>query len=393
MKKTGSGKFTQQALPNNIETHFLIKQVCKAMSKIVRRTIFSTIAFFAIITVTIIFLQTATAFSLREFFGLDKPEVVAETTAQKPAPQPVAKKDPPVATQPGKNAANDTTYDLNFSELQQIVSVIDQDQRKVILGDETAFKNFVKNEAANKSVLSAAHANKIDQNARNQFIVKRGEDNIIREIYLRQLIASKIPADYPSEEKIREYYDKNKDKFVIGERVQVWQIFLAKPENADKKEIELLKKQAETIITEISKGKMDFSTAAKKYTNPQSGKYNGGYMGLVNVNELKPEIKGPLLALAPDKLSSPIETDKGIHIFKRGNILPKQELGYNEVKDRIANTLKKQLQNQLRRAVYKQAAETYPVDINDKTLEEWRLKLRTNLPAQNSGDAGSGSNG
>lgn len=353
------------------------------MSKIVHRTIFRTISFFAIFAVTVIFLQTATAFSLREFLGLDEPKATEQTTAKQPAPQPVAKNDPPVAAVPEK-AVSDQTYDLDYNELQQIVSVIDQDQRKAILGDETAFRNFVKNEASNKSILSAAHANKIDQNKRNLFIVQRGAENIIREIYLKQLIATKIPADFPTEKLIKEYYDKNKDKFVIGERVQVWQIFLPKPETADKKEIELLKKQAEAIITDIKKDKMDFFTAAKKYSNPSAGKYNGGYLGLVNINDLKPEIKEPLLALAPDKLSAPITTEQGIHIFKRGNIIPKQELGYTEVKGRIANTLRKQLQNQLRRAVYKQAAETYPVDIDDKTVEEWRLKLRTNIPAQNS---------
>ena len=355
------------------------------MSKIVRHKIFSIISFFAIFLGAIIFLQTATAFSLREFLGLDEPKTEVKTV-QKPAPQPAVQNDPPVVTVPENVAAKDIMYDLNYDELRQIVSVLDQDQRKAILGDETAFRNFVKNEASNKSILSAAHANKIDQNKRNQFIVRRGAENIIREIYLKQLIATKIPADFPTEERIKEYYEKNKDKFVLEERIQVWQIFLPKPESADKKEIELLKKQAETIITDINKGKMDFSTAAKKYSNPHASKYNGGYMGLVKVNELKPEIKEPLLALAPEKLSTPIETEKGIHIFKRGNIIPKQELGYGEVKDRIANTLKKQLQNQLRRAVYKQAAETYPVDIDDKTVEEWRLKLRTNIPAHSTDD-------
>ena len=361
------------------------------MPMIARRKIFISISLFVIFAVTILFLQTATAFSLREFFGLDEPKTEVKAV-QESAPQKTVQNDPPVAAVPENTAKNEITYNLDYNEVEQIVSVIDQDQRKAILGNETAFKNFVENEASNKSILSAAHANKIDQNKRNLFIIRRGEENIIREIYLKQLIATKIPADFPNEEQTRDYYEKNKGKFVLGERFQVWQIFLPKPESADKKEIELLKKQAETIITDINKGKMDFATASNKYSN-LAGKYNAGYMGLVKVNELKPEIKGPLMALAPDKLSAPIETEKGIHIFKRGNTIPKQELGFNEVQGRIANTLRKQLQNQLRRAVYKQAAETYPVDINDKTIEEWRLKLRTNIPAKSTDENNSQANG
>ena len=102
-------------------------------------------------------------------------------------------------------------------------------------------------------------------------------------------------------------------------------------------------------------------------------------MGLVKISELKPEIKEPLLKLAPDKTSAPIRTGEGIHILKRGNIIPRQELGYEEVKSQIGKLLTTQFENQLKQAIFKQAGEIYPVDINDKIIEEWRLKLRTNF--------------
>ncbi len=38
----------------------------------------------------------------------------------------------------------------------------------------------------------------------------------------------------------------------------------------------------------------------------------------------------------------------------------------------------KQLKAQIREAVFKQASITYPIDLDDKKIEEWRLKLRTN---------------
>ena len=38
----------------------------------------------------------------------------------------------------------------------------------------------------------------------------------------------------------------------------------------------------------------------------------------------------------------------------------------------------KQLDIQIRQAVFKQAAITYPIDIEDKKIEALRLKLRTN---------------
>jgi len=268
---------------------------------------------------------------------------------------------------------------LDFEELQEIVSIIDENQRKTVLADEEAFRNFVKNEANNKSVLSAAQANKIDQNERNLAIAKRGAENILREIYLRQLIASKIPADFPTEQQISDYYEQNRDRFVLEDRLYVWQIFLPITEDMDQKKVELVKKQAESIISDLKKNKIDFSTAAQKYSEHQPSKYNGGYMGLVKVSELKPEIKAPLMALAQDTVGGPVTSADGLHVLKRGALVPSQAISLDEVRDQIKRLLNNQLRNQLRQAIFKQAAETYPVTLDDKKIEEWRLKLRTSL--------------
>ena len=346
------------------------------MPQYINRNLLTTSAL--VILAALLFSQNAPGFSIREFLGLD--EVVdkkTEPAAQTTKTAQVTPEDKVKSTD--KKVQEDFPYKLDFSEVQKIISVVDENQRKILLTDEETFSNFVKNEATNKSVLSAAHANKVDQNERYQFIVRRGAENIIREIYLKQLIASKVPADFPTEEQVQTYYDQNKDKFVLEERVQVWQIFLPFKDAKDVKETEIVKKQAESIISDLNKNNINFSAAAEKYSRPPAGKYNGGYMGLVKISEIKPEIKESLMKLAPDKVSTPLRTDEGIHILKRGNIIPKQELRYEEVKDQISKLLVTQLENQLKQAIFKQASETYPVDINEQTIEEWRLKLRTNF--------------
>ena len=45
---------------------------------------------------------------------------------------------------------------------------------------------------------------------------------------------------------------------------------------------------------------------------------------------------------------------------------------------KITELMLKQLNLQIRQAVFNQAIITYPVDLEDKKIEEWRLKLRTN---------------
>lgn len=317
------------------------------------------------------------AFSIREFLGLEEP-----AGGKKPAAQTNPVKKP--SAEPAATTPEVVDYTVDFEEIQKIVAVIDENQRKAILADEKAFTNFIRNEAANKSMLAAAHANGIDQDERNLFIAQRGAENIIREIYLKKLAATKIPADFPGEEQMKSYYEQNKDKFVLEERTHVWQIFLPIKDAADRKETELLKKQAEAIVTELNNNKTDFAAAAEKYSNPPGSKYSGGYMGLVKISDVKPDIRQPLLALPPDKVSDPITTAEGIHILKRGKILPAQPIRYDEVQGQIRKLMLTQLNNNFRQEVIKQASEIYPVDITDKTIEEWRLKLRTNVNAETS---------
>ena len=61
-----------------------------------------------------------------------------------------------------------------LDEVQQVTALINQSQRKKLLDDAESFRNFVRNEAAGKSVYAAAQANKIDKNEKNQLIVQRG---------------------------------------------------------------------------------------------------------------------------------------------------------------------------------------------------------------------------
>ena len=177
---------------------------------------------------------------------------------------------------------------------------------------------------------------------------------------------------------MQEYYDKNKDNFVIEERVHTWQIFLPIKKDMSIKDIELLKKKAESITNNLKKKKTDFVSAANKYSKHDASRLSGGYMGLIKISDLKPEIKAVIIKLKQGNISKPIKTDEGIHILKRGAIVPRQDITLEQVRPKITKMLLKQLRIQIRQAIFKQASVTYPVDLEDKKMEEWRLKLRTN---------------
>ncbi len=350
------------------------------------RHTFSRVFLYVVIATGVWFSYSVSAFSILEMLGIetdDSEEAKKPDNGQKqdkPSTQKskTDKKSTKSSKQNQEGSADKLKAELDLSDLQKTLSVLDENQRKKVLADEEVFKNFVKQEANNESVLIAARANKIESNEKTLVLAQRSVDNIVRELYLNQLLASKIPAGFPSDEQVQEYYDKNKEKFVIEERVHAWQIFLPISEEMSKKDIELQKKKAETITIDLKKKKTDFASAANKYSKHEASRLSGGYMGLIKISEMKPEIKTAVKNLKQGEISKPIKTDDGIHILKRGAIVPKQEITLEQVRPKITELMIKQLRIQLRQAVFKQASVTYPVDLEDRKIEEWRLKLRTN---------------
>ena len=102
-------------------------------------------------------------------------------------------------------------------------------------------------------------------------------------------------------------------------------------------------------------------------------------MGLIKSSDLKPDIKKTLLSLAEGKISSALTTDTGIHVVKRGAIVPERKISLEEGKTQIRQLIINQVRGQLRTAVFEQASKTYPVELSDNKIEEWRLRLKTNL--------------
>jgi parvulin-like peptidyl-prolyl isomerase len=317
------------------------------------------------------------AISIRGLLGLDEEESETEEAASKDN----AKSASQAADEnwaKSKPVANST---IDLALVRRLMANIDSTQRNALLADEAVFKQFIQQEANNLSVISAAQANKVGEDSNTAFLMQRGADNILREIYLNKLIELKLPKDFPSDEQVKEYFDTNKDKFVIAERIHVWQVFFPVNDTMDEKAVKQSRKTASSVAENIKKGKIDFAGAAIKYSKHSPSNANGGYMGLINTADLKPGLKKELLELGEGKVSGVLTTDTGLHIVKRGSIVSERKVTLEESRPQIRTLLINQVRAQLRKAIFEQAAKTYPVELLPNKVEQWRLRLKTNLDA------------
>ena len=334
----------------------------------------------SIVIICILFIAAqvtqVSAFSVRELLGLGKP---AEDKAAQQQSATSTDKDKSKQNEWSKTAddAKSINPQISLEHIGLLMDSMNQQERDKILAEPELFAQLVENEANNRSTISAAISNKLEQDRQVRFLMKRGAENILRESYLNRLIASKLPEGFPSDEQVAEYYQNNKEKFVVPERIHVWQIFYRKTDNADSKQIDALKKKATTALNKLKNNKADFASLALAESEHEQSRALGGYMGLININELLPEMKQPLLDLKEGELSKPVESESGIHILKRGEIQQAQTVELAQVEDQIRKLLINQANAQLRNAIYVQARKEFPQDLSDKKIEEWRIRLRT----------------
>jgi peptidyl-prolyl cis-trans isomerase SurA len=139
------------------------------------------------------------------------------------------------------------------------------------------------------------------------------------------------------DEKIKEYYEKNKKDFTSPGEVHLAAIFLKKKDSKQPGEEGKIVQQAKEIISQLRNG-ADFGALARKYSQGP-GAAEGGDLGFFKTSQLD-EVLGKVAASLPaGGVSEPIEREAGVQILK---IIEKREAGLrplSAVKDQIYDHL------------------------------------------------------
>ena len=128
---------------------------------------------------------------------------------------------------------------------------------------------------------------------------------------------------------LKNYFNENKFKYIVPEKRELSQIFLSNIKG-DKKENKIL---IEEIATSLKSG-ISFSELAKKYSNDQLSKDNGGKIGWVNKEDLNEEISDKLFILENvNDISDIIETEQGYYILMLTGVIDAKIKTFDQVKE------------------------------------------------------------
>lgn len=128
----------------------------------------------------------------------------------------------------------------------------------------------------------------------------------------------------------KDFYEKNKDKFVVPETLEASHILVVTENEA----LDIIKE-----LDKSSKKEEKFTELAKAKSQDPAGK-NGGYLGKFSADQMVPEFASAAKALSKGSYSkSPVKTQFGYHVILLKDKLPGKTLTYAEVEGNIGQIL------------------------------------------------------
>ncbi len=178
----------------------------------------------------------------------------------------------------------------------------------------------------------------------------RVRENLIVQDTLRAIVEENSKV---SDEEIQPFYDANKDKFKQPPTVRASHILLRVPPQAGDDAKAAKRAQIEALQARLKNGE-DFAALAKEFSEDPGSKERGGDLGFFAQGRMVPEFDLVAFALKTNEVSDIVTTQFGFHILKVTDQQPAKDLNFDEVKENIAQGLKRRKSSE---AVNKHVAE------------------------------------
>lgn len=144
----------------------------------------------------------------------------------------------------------------------------------------------------------------------------------------------------PTDAQVREFYDKNPDKFEQEEALRASHILIRVDEKADEAAKKKARAQADEVLKQL-KGGADFAELAKKHSADGSAA-QGGDLGFFPKGQMVPAFDQAAWALKPGEMSDIVTTQFGHHIIKAAERRAGSTVPFEQVSARITEYLTQQ---------------------------------------------------
>lgn len=235
-------------------------------------------------------------------------------------------------------------YQVQFSTFEQKQQLVEQLIAKELLLEETGDSS----------------SNDSEQHSYDELKIQ-----YLAQILHQQEVDEKLTD--PTEDEMKEFYDKNRDSFFVPVSVQISLIWVDQGLNGEKMEQARLK--ANEALSMLNGG-TDFAEVAKKYSEDGSAALGGEIEGIFDQSHLPEQLGTAVFALKAGETSGIIEYSNGYYIVKVRQRTEARQLSYEESTESIKAHLSEEKHSKLESDMEKVLLENANFTVYDTTLKK-----------------------
>lgn len=231
------------------------------------------------------------------------------------------------------------------NDFQIFLSSLDPNVVRHFMNEPNGFETILNEMLNQELMLHYANQESLEDDEEFQRVFTKTKENLLKNYAYQKIIDG---ADEPTEEEVKEYYEKHKDDlektFINASHILVEDEELAK---------EIEKKLADGEI---------FEDLAQEYSKCPS-KERGGNLGDFTQGQMVKEFDEVVFSLEEGEISKPVKTQFGYHIIKLNKINSKQKPDFETSKEDIEAELRRMNQLKAYQDKVAELKEQYPIEI------------------------------
>ncbi len=195
----------------------------------------------------------------------------------------------------------------------------------------------VSNEEVNAAVQQVREANHVpddaafEQTLKSMGMTMESLKARLRDTMLIQRFLKREVGDLPlTQEELRQRYEREKDQYMIGDRVHLEHYLLTVA--ADRSDLEAKLAAARRLVP-AARANSDFLALVQ--LEVKSGHGTGGDLGSVAGADLRPEWRDAIEKLKPGEVTDPFLTSSGVHVGRLVARIPPTVKPFEEVEDEL----------------------------------------------------------
>jgi parvulin-like peptidyl-prolyl isomerase len=189
----------------------------------------------------------------------------------------------------------------------------------------------------------------------------------IQEAFLADLYSQKLQKDVVTanlDQRVRELYKAEQEKFVTGEQVRVQKVTV----DLKGRTREMALERAQEVRAKAAAGD-DFLALAARYSDDPTKTRNGGNLGYMSPKSFPPAVQEAMAKLKDGEISAPVETDDGFSIVRVLDRKRPEPVKFEAVKNKLLAAEKERMQKQRFEDVVTEIRSSPTVVINRANVE------------------------